>query len=59
MIADVEYTKIVYSLLFGYFLSAEIPNEVALMGGLIIISSACLPMMAGFWSKRAENPVRS
>lgn len=43
IIANVEYAKIIYSLLFGYFMLAEIPNTMAIIGVSIIIFSAFVP----------------
>lgn len=48
VIANVEYAKIICSLLFGYFLFSETPNEMAAIGMLIIISSAFLPLASRF-----------
>lgn len=45
VIANVEYAKMIYSLLFGYFLFAEIPNGLAVVGVFVIILSACIPML--------------
>lgn len=45
VIANVEYAKIIYSLLFGYWLFAEMPNWMAIVGALVIIASAILPML--------------
>ncbi|OBT14035.1 hypothetical protein A9264_01960 [Vibrio sp. UCD-FRSSP16_10] len=43
IIANVEYTKIIYSLLFGYYLFSEVPNQYAILGAIMIILSALLP----------------
>ncbi len=43
VIANVEYAKIIYSLGFGYWLFSEIPNNLAIVGTLVIIFSAVLP----------------
>ena len=51
VIANVEYAKIIYSLLFGYWLFAEIPDSVAVIGVLIIIASAFSPLALRYWSK--------
>jgi len=51
VIANVEYAKIIYSVLFGYWLFAEIPEGVAVIGVLIIITSAFLPLASRYWSK--------
>jgi len=51
VVANVEYAKIIYSLLFGYFLFSELPNALALMGVLITISSAALPLLINLYKK--------
>ena len=51
VVANVEYAKIIYSLILGYFLFSEEPNTVALVGALIIISSGVLPLLAGLYKK--------
>ncbi|MGY3572779.1 DMT family transporter [Vibrio paucivorans] len=45
VVANVEYAKIIYSVLFGYWLFAEIPNIVALAGIAVLILSAVLPIL--------------
>ncbi|USD43772.1 DMT family transporter [Vibrio sp. SCSIO 43135] len=45
VVANVEYAKIIYSVLFGYWLFAEIPNIVALTGIVVLILSAVLPIL--------------
>ena len=52
VIANVEYAKMIYSLLFGYWLFAEIPNGLAIAGVLIIISSSLLPCTSKYWPKQ-------
>lgn len=43
VVSNVEYTKMVYSLLLGYMLFSETPNMLSLMGAAIIIVSVFLP----------------
>ncbi len=45
VIANVEYAKMIYSLILGYFLFAEIPDSVAVTGVSIIIGSAFIPFV--------------
>lgn len=45
VIANVEYAKMIYSMLLGYFLFAEIPNTLAFIGAAIIISSVAVPQL--------------
>jgi len=44
IIANVEYVKIIYSLLLGYYLFSEFPNNLALFGSAVIIASALIPI---------------
>lgn len=44
VIANVEYGKIIYSVALGYGLFSEIPNELAILGLLVIVASAALPI---------------
>ena len=39
VIANVEYSKMIYSVLFGYFLFSEMPDLIALIGVLLILCS--------------------
>lgn len=50
VIANVEYAKIVYSLALGYWLFAETPDTLAVLGVLIIFASAILPLLMTFLS---------
>ncbi|MBB1487612.1 DMT family transporter [Oceanospirillum sediminis] len=52
VIANVEYAKIVYSLALGYWLFAETPDTLAVLGVLIIFTSAILPLLMTFLSVR-------
>ncbi len=45
VIANVEYSKIISSLIFGYFLFNEMPNSIALVGVVLVILSAFLPQL--------------
>ncbi len=53
VVANVEYAKIIYALIFGYCLFAEIPDATALIGVLVIIASAAVPWLLSHRSKRA------
>ncbi|MDK2596930.1 DMT family transporter [Pseudoalteromonas obscura] len=45
VIANVQYSNILYSLLFGYFLFQETPNFVALAGCVVLIISVCFGLL--------------
>jgi len=51
VIANVEYAKIIDSLLFGNWLFAEIPDSVTLIGVLIIIARVFFPLVSRYWRK--------
>ncbi|WP_432470841.1 DMT family transporter [Amphritea sp. HPY] len=55
VIANIEYAKIIYSLSFGYWLFAEVPDSLAVAGVLIIIASAFLPLVSRYWPKRCKS----
>jgi len=52
VVANVEYVKIIYSLLIGYWLFAEQPDSYAIAGAVIIIISAILPNLLRSKDKR-------
>lgn len=45
VVANVEYAKIIYSTALGYLMFSELPNYLAVLGILIIIASALLPLV--------------
>ena len=51
IVANVEYAKMIYSLLLGYFLFSELPNDLAVIGVLVIIASALLPFTGKLFKK--------
>ncbi|WP_392340356.1 EamA/RhaT family transporter [Moritella marina] len=55
VIANVEYAKIIYSLLFGYWLFAEQPNTMALCGVVIILLSAVIPLWVNRRAKQKQE----
>ncbi|MGB1239590.1 MAG: DMT family transporter [Pseudomonadales bacterium] len=46
VVANLEYAKMLYSVLLGYYLFAEVPNTLALVGASLILIS---PLMALVW----------
>ena len=62
VVANVEYVKMVYSLLLGYWIFAESPNMLALCGASVIMVSPFLPQLMLSLAKRfrprpvAEKP---
>jgi len=45
VVANVEYVKIIYSLLVGYLLFSEMPDVYAIMGAIMIIMSVAPPTL--------------
>lgn len=61
VIANVEYMKMIYSLLLGYWIFSENPDMLSLIGASIVITSALLPpILLKFGKKfqRASLPER-
>ncbi|MEF1229489.1 DMT family transporter [Vibrio fortis] len=57
IIANVEYVKIIYSVLIGWMLFSELPNMWAFMGVLIILASAIIPMVWSYFESKKESYV--
>ncbi|MCL6416338.1 DMT family transporter, partial [Aestuariirhabdus sp. Z084] len=53
VIVNVEYSNIIYSLVFGYWLFAEIPDGIAVIGMLVLFCSALLPLLTSHWKTRS------
>jgi drug/metabolite transporter (DMT)-like permease len=45
VISNVEYTKMIYSLLLGYCFFSEVPDLISLTGAAIIVASVFLPYL--------------
>lgn len=45
VIANVEYAKMLYAVLFGYWFFSEIPDALALAGMVLIVASAIWPLV--------------
>lgn len=57
IIANVEYVKIVYSVLIGWMLFSELPNMWAFVGVLTILASAIIPMVWSYFESKKESYV--
>lgn len=53
VIANVEYAKIIYSLVLGYWLFSETPNALAMIGAGVILTSAAIPALINHNKKQA------
>ncbi len=45
VVSNVEYSQMIYSMVLGYLLFAELPNSLALIGANVILFSAILPFI--------------
>ncbi len=45
VVSNVEYSQMIYSMILGYLLFAELPNSLALIGTSVILFSAILPFI--------------
>ncbi|UPR53921.1 DMT family transporter [Vibrio cyclitrophicus] len=45
VVSNVEYSQMIYSMILGYLLFAELPNNLALIGAAVIILSAVMPFI--------------
>ncbi|WP_394149182.1 DMT family transporter [Vibrio maritimus] len=43
VISNVEYIKIIYASIFGFYLFGELPNSLAIAGVVVLISSVVIP----------------
>lgn len=57
IIANVEYVKIIYSVLIGWILFSELPNMWAFVGVLTILTSALIPMVWSYFESKKESYV--
>ncbi len=52
IIANVEYVKIIYSILIGMMIFSEIPDAWSIIGASVILASALIPMV---WSQYGQK----
>lgn len=53
-VANVEYVKIIWSLLLGYLLFAEIPGSLALIGAVVLLASGLIPLAKALVLRRTK-----
>lgn len=46
VVSNVEYSQMIYSMVLGYLLFAELPNSLALIGASVILFSAVMPFIS-------------
>ncbi|MGF1761868.1 DMT family transporter [Aliivibrio kagoshimensis] len=55
IIANVEYVKIIYSLIIGFVVFAETPDLWSIVGAMIILTSALLPLLWSYYQTTKEG----
>ncbi len=55
IVANVQYVSILYSLVLGFFIFAEIPNDLAIIGAIVLLSSALIPLLYTHIKATATN----
>ena len=59
VLAPLDYTRLLFAGLFGYFLFGEIPQANAWLGAAIIVASGFFIVRRTTALRRAEGPVKS
>ena len=57
--APIDYTRLVFAILFGLVLFHEIPNLVTMLGALVVIGSTLVITLRDLHSKQRPPPVRT
>lgn len=52
IITNVQYIKIVYSMVLGYLIFAETPNSLAMLGAAVILCSGIIPVVRSRMKKK-------
>ncbi|WP_114633173.1 DMT family transporter [Vibrio splendidus] len=55
IIANVEYVKIIYSLIIGMVIFAEMPDTWSIIGASVILASALIPMMLSHYGRKSKR----
>jgi drug/metabolite transporter (DMT)-like permease len=57
--APIDYTRLVFAILFGLVLFHEVPNLVTMLGALVVIGSTLVITLRDLHSKQQPPPVRT
>lgn len=57
--APIDYTRLVFAILFGFLLFREIPNLITMVGALIVIGSTLVITLRELRSRQTPPPVHS
>jgi drug/metabolite transporter (DMT)-like permease len=57
--APIDYTRLVFAILFGLVLFHEVPNLVTMLGALVVVGSTLVITLRDLHSKQRPPPVRT
>lgn len=57
--APIDYTRLVFAILFGFLLFREIPNLITMVGALIVIGSTLVITLRELRSRQTPPPIHS
>ena len=57
--APIDYTRLVFAILFGLVLFHEVPNLVTMLGALVVVGSTLVITLRDLHSKQQPPPVRT
>lgn len=55
IVANVEYVKIIYSIIIGFVVFAEVPDTWSIVGAVVIVSSAVIPLVWSYSQKVSKE----
>ncbi|MCK8074757.1 DMT family transporter [Vibrio sp. 1CM2L] len=55
IIANVEYVKIIYSIIIGIVIFSEVPDTWSIVGALVILASALTPMIWSYHRRKSQG----
>ncbi len=58
IIVNIEYVKIIYSIIIGLVVFSELPDRWSIIGALTIFASALLPMLWAYRCQHSNNRSR-
>jgi drug/metabolite transporter (DMT)-like permease len=55
IIANVEYVKIIYSIIIGFVIFSEVPDIWSLLGAFVILVSALIPIVWSYYQQKTRR----
>lgn len=55
IVANVEYVKIIYSIIIGFVVFVEVPDTWSIVGAVIIVSSALVPLVWSYSQRMSKE----